>query len=89
MSVIEAVDQNSVLNLANLTGKHLCWSLCLIKLQALRRFKISELFKNTFSYRTTLVAASGVNSFLLCLINPIQDRGGGGGQKGPLLVFLL
>ena len=34
MGVIEAVDQNSVLNLANLTGKHLCWSLCLIKLQA-------------------------------------------------------
>ena len=27
--------------------------------------EISELFKNTFSYRTTLVAASGVNSFLI------------------------
>ena len=51
MSVIEAVDQNSVLNLANLTGKHLCWSLCLIKLQVLRRFPV----KSPSFLRTPLV----------------------------------
>ena len=47
-----------VKNITNLIGKNLCWSLFLIKLQALRpatllttqvfRYEIYEIFKNTF-----------------------------------------
>ena len=62
-------------NFANFIGKHLCWSLFLIKLQAWRPVglqcyeeeiptqlftcEIWEIFKNTFFYRTSPVAASG------------------------------
>ena len=38
-------------NLANLTGKHLCWSLFLISLQANTHFpvKLAKIFKSTYS----------------------------------------
>ena len=53
----------------NFTWKHLCWSLFLIKLQfwgpatletptQVFSCEISEVFKNTFIYKTPLVAAS-------------------------------
>ena len=54
-------------NFANFTGKHLCWSLLLIELQAWRSketptqvfsCKICDIFKSTFFYRTPSVAAS-------------------------------
>ena len=47
-------------NFAMFTGKHLCWSLFLIKLQAFRFFlvNIAELLRTTFFYRTPPVAAS-------------------------------
>ena len=49
---------------SNFTGKHLYWSLFLIKVQALRltqtlSCEICEIFKNTIFYRTPPVAASG------------------------------
>ena len=54
-------------NFAIFTGKHLCWSFFLIKLQAFRPEKETptqvfsceycEIFKNTFFYRTPPVAA--------------------------------
>ena len=47
-------------NLANFTGKHLCWSLFLIKeiqTQAFPR-EICKNFKTTFFHRTPPVAAS-------------------------------
>ena len=48
-------------NFANFTGKHLCWSLFLIKLESPRpakwmgswRFEIREIFKNTFLQNTS------------------------------------
>ena len=43
-------------NLAKFTRKHLCQSLFFDKVAGLRKFW--EIFKNTFSYRTPLVAAS-------------------------------
>ena len=48
-----------------MVGKHLCWSLFLITLQAFRSQKqvfsceYCEIFKNNFFYRTPLVTASG------------------------------
>ena len=68
-------------NFANFTGKRLCQSLFLIKLQAegcnffkketLRTFEISfEISKKTLSYRTPPVAASGK----LKLINFLNSR---------------
>ena len=54
-------------NSANFTGKHLCWSLFLTKffthfikntLAQVFSCEICEIFKNTFFYRTPLVAAS-------------------------------
>ena len=45
-------------NFANFTGKHLCWSLLLIKLFSCEFF---ELFKSIFFYRTPPVAASVLN----------------------------
>ena len=59
-------------NFANVIGKHQCWSIFLIKLQAWRSAtllkrdsntgvflcEICEIFKNTFFYRTPPVAAS-------------------------------
>ena len=58
-------------NFAVFTGKHLNWSAFVIKLQALRHTQIQEfsceiwqIFKNSFLYRTHLVAASnGFYSF--------------------------
>ena len=61
-------------NFASLTGKHLCWSLILIKLQALRPATLLKtdsntsvflwnwrsFFMNSFFYRTPPVAASVV-----------------------------
>ena len=46
-------------NFAILTGKHLCWSLFLLKLQAIQVFswECCEIFTNSFFYRTPLVAA--------------------------------
>ena len=58
-------------NFANLTGKHLCWSLFLIKLQVFRPatllkrdsnggavfFKKCKIFKNTFFYLFTVNAS--------------------------------
>ena len=41
-------------NFENFTGKHLCWSLFLIKLQVCKRY---EILKNTFFHRTRPVAA--------------------------------
>ena len=45
------------------TGKHLCQSLCFIKvaetLAQVFSFEFCEISKNTFSYRTFWVAASG------------------------------
>ena len=43
-------------NFAKFTGKHLCQSPFFDKVAGLRKFW--EIFKNTFSYRTPLVAAS-------------------------------
>ena len=50
----------SVLNdFAIFSGKHLCWSFFLTKLQALKyRCFLANIFKNNFSYRTPPVAAS-------------------------------
>ena len=49
---------------ANFIGKHLCWSLFLIKLQAsvpaAFSGEIGEIFNNTFFYRTPPVAVSGI-----------------------------
>ena len=55
-------------NFANFIGKHQCWSIFLIKLQVWTLLKrdfrqlfsceISDIFKNTFFYRTPPVAAS-------------------------------
>ena len=52
-------------NFANFTGKQLCWSLFLIKLQlqlyqkeAPTQVFFCEIFKKTFFYRTPPVAAS-------------------------------
>ena len=42
--------------LRNFTGKHLCWSIFLIKLFS---YEILHIFKNTFFYRTLPVAGSG------------------------------
>ena len=45
-------------NFANFTGKHLFWGLFSIKLQALFNkvsSEISQIFKNTFFYRTSFV----------------------------------
>ena len=51
-------------NFSNFTGKHLWWSLFLIKLQVLKHkcfpVKFEKFFKDTFFYRTYPVAASGV-----------------------------
>ena len=54
-------------NFTKLTGKHLCQSLFLIKLQAIKKETLAQVFscefceisKNTFFHRTPLVAASG------------------------------
>ena len=54
-----------LLNFTIFTRKHLCWSLILIKLQALipvtstqlLSFEYCDIFKNSFFDRTTLVAA--------------------------------
>ena len=49
-------------NFANFTGKHPCWSLFLIKLQAFFNevsCEISQFSKNTSFYRPPPVAASG------------------------------
>ena len=61
-------------NFANFTGKHLCWGLFLIKLQALRpatslkrdsthvfSSEICEIFKNTFPQTKPPLAASEPN----------------------------
>ena len=59
-------------NFANFTGKHLCWSLFLKRLQveALQHYQnkhrcfsceVREIFQDTFFYRTPPVAASGDN----------------------------
>ena len=62
-------------NFANFTGKHLCWSLFLIKLQAWRHgtqptqlfpMKFAKFFW-TFFYRTSAVAASGNWKTFHCL----------------------
>ena len=62
-------------NFANFTGKHLCWSLFLINLQAKalnfikKRLQpgvfceICEIFQNIFFYRTPPVAASVMHIF--------------------------
>ena len=63
---------------ANFTGKQLCWSLCLNKLQCWRPATLSKrdsstsdfskiclIFKNICFYRTTPVAASGHSSSFL------------------------
>ena len=54
------------MNFSIFTGKHLCWSLFLIKLQAFKKetpaqvfsCEYCEIFKNTFFNRTPPVAAS-------------------------------
>ena len=48
-------------NFEKFTGKHLCQSLFLNKVAGLRHCKIS---RNTFSYRTPLVAASESCTYL-------------------------
>ena len=59
--------QNSQ-NFASFTGKHLYWSLFLIKLQAwgtptqVFSWKICEIFKNIYFYRTPLVTVSVCNT---------------------------
>ena len=56
-------------NLANFTGKHLCWSLFLIKLQAFKvqhrcfPMKFTKFLRTKFYYRTPLVATSGASHF--------------------------
>ena len=53
-------------NLANFTGKYLCWSLFLIELQAHQKdtpaqvfsCEICQIFNNVFSYRTPPVSTS-------------------------------
>ena len=52
-------------NFAIFTGKHLCWSLFLIKRDATQVFcyEFCEILKNTFFYRTRLVAASDTYAF--------------------------
>ena len=45
-------------NFAISTGKHLCWSLFLIKLQASNTVHIEKFLRTAFFYRTLLVAAS-------------------------------
>ena len=47
-------------NSANFTGKHLCWSLFLIKLAKVCSFEICKIFKNTFLDRAPPVAASAL-----------------------------
>ena len=58
-------------NFESFTGKHLCWSLFLTKLQS---FKFFKMFKNTFFYRIPPVAA-----FLIGIwhfpINPFHVTG--------------
>ena len=46
-------------NIPIFTGKHLCWSLFLIKLQAWRIYSCEyfKIFKNSFIYRTLLLVA--------------------------------
>ena len=64
-------------NFANLTGKHLFWSLFLIKLQVLRTTtllkgdycEIWEIFRNILFLRTSPVAASDSFRFPTCNFN--------------------
>ena len=73
--VPEKVYEKAVLkNFATDTGKHLCWSLFLIKMQAIRPFKAkdSENFKNSSFYRTPLVVSSECGSTIIysyCLVS--------------------
>ena len=69
--------------------KHLCWSLFLIKLEVFS-CEYGEMFKNSFFYRTPLVAASGHDQTIriICLqfflIKPCT-YGGSHGKKRRLL----
>ena len=56
-SLADVLQNKCSLNFPNFTGKHLCQSLFLIKLQA--SVKNCEVLKNTFFYGTPPVAASG------------------------------
>ena len=47
-------------NFANFTGKHLCWSLFLIKSAKVCSCEICKIFKNTFFDRAPTVAASAL-----------------------------
>ena len=59
-------------NFAIFTGKHLCWSLCLIKLQTWGCFpvNIAKFLRTSFFYRTPPVAASLSNSSQCSNFNP-------------------
>ena len=52
-------------NFAKFTGQHLCQSLLFNKVVGLSPGEISKIFKNTFLYRTPLVAAFEVKKILL------------------------
>ena len=67
-NVIKNGVKNGVLkNFTNFIGKHLCWSLCLIKLQAWSHetptqvfsYEICEIFKNTYFEEHLPTIASG------------------------------
>ena len=47
-------------NFVNFTGKHLCWSLFLIKSAKVFSYEIYKIFKNTFFDRAPPVAASAL-----------------------------
>ena len=51
-------------NSTNITGKHLCWGLFLIKFQGLRLALLLKKSYNTFIYRTPPVAASKENEIV-------------------------
>ena len=62
-------------NFANFTRKHLCWSFFLIKLQVFFNkvsYEISQIFKNTFLNKTSLLAASGMFCAEISLVKILQ-----------------